>query len=207
MPSQKWKVVSIREDVFRRLKEFMDSEGLVSVTDAITVLLKYKDIYSNLGHILQKGVSLPQTEANLLQSGANPSSTQTGNVSMVSQSTQPAPPHLAVPPTMARVDDVNVRKTKKEKVVKWVRGIRDPDKYFDAVSKKEGRPVLWNEVGEGRICYAFEDEVAGLVDELNSVGAILDDVTKTDKYLDAKELYQCNLIYFDIVERKWKVLT
>jgi len=193
--------ISVRKEVYDRLREFAESKGL-TMSDAIAVLLDnatissmIKELHATLSSKLDE---LHATIGSMVSSSADGSTT--------SQSAQPAPPHLAIPPTMARVDDAK-KGRRKEKVVKWVRGIRDPDKYFDVVSKKEGRPVLWNEVGEGRICYAFEDEVASLVDELNSVGAILDDVTKTDKYLDAKELYQCNLIYFDIVERKWKVLS
>ena len=62
MPPRGYRHLSVKEEVYRRLEEFVRSKGLSSVSDAVVLLLEYSDIYSKLEYILQRGVSnLPQT--------------------------------------------------------------------------------------------------------------------------------------------------
>jgi hypothetical protein len=69
MPPKGYRHLSVKEEVYRRLKEFARSKGLSSVNDAVVLLLEYSDIYSKLEYIPQKGVgNLPQTEVNQKQS-------------------------------------------------------------------------------------------------------------------------------------------
>jgi len=56
MPPKGYRHVSLREEVYRRLEEFMRSKGLSSINDAIAMLLEYADIYSSLEYLLRTGV-------------------------------------------------------------------------------------------------------------------------------------------------------
>jgi len=72
VPPKGYRHVSLKEEVYARLVEFMDRKGLTSVNDAIVTLLEYEGIYSKLEYILQKGVStLPQNGVRLPQTGVS----------------------------------------------------------------------------------------------------------------------------------------
>jgi len=94
------------------------------------------------------------------------------------------------------------QKTAVQPVLRWAT-IRDPAKYVAAIESRTGRKVVYvekeREKDRVRICYAFEDEVRKVVEELNRAGVTLKDLEKNPA---AKELHDCGLIYFD---GEWKV--
>lgn len=236
--------ISVRKEVYDRLREFAESKSL-TMSDAIAVLLdnatvssmikelyatvssKLDELHATVGSIVSSlehatsgsitdavhtttGSMISKSEHATVGSMVSPSSHATAG-SMVSQSVQPAPPRPTAPPTpptMARVSDV--RKSKKGRVVEWVpkSKIRNVDAYITAIEKERG-PILYNELkkesGEW-VCFAREDDVKKVVDELNAKGVPLDDVLKTGNYPEARDMYECGLIYLSSSEMKWKAI-
>ena len=52
MPPKGYKLVSIREDVYRKIEEFKSSNNLPSISDAIDMLLRYRDIHSAIKSLI-----------------------------------------------------------------------------------------------------------------------------------------------------------
>jgi len=95
-----------------------------------------------------------------------------------------------------------IQKPVVQPILRWAT-IKDPAKYVAAIESRTGRKVVYvekeREKDRVRICYAFEDEVKKVVEELNRARVTLKDLEKNPV---AKELHECGLIYFD---GSWKI--
>jgi len=52
MPPRRYRSITVREDVYRELELFAKSKGC-SVSDAIRLLLEYRDIYSKIEELVK----------------------------------------------------------------------------------------------------------------------------------------------------------
>jgi len=91
----------------------------------------------------------------------------------------------------------------RKKIVKWVRAdkIKDPEKFFGAIEKDEGKKVIWSQPNERWYCFAFLDDVEKVVEELNREGW---DLNKIQEHPLAGDLHACSLIMKE--KGVWKIV-
>ena len=176
MPPRGYRSVTLREEVYRKLEEFMREKGLTSINDAVRLLLEYRDIYSRLEHLLQAGVGLTQEWSN-----ATPARGKT-------YSRQEYIPRAGV----------------RLKLVQCRRGVKAPDVYMDKLAERLGKNLVWTEPEEGTVCYAPEEDLKRLAEELNRQAVKPGELP--EKHPEAEEARRLGLIYWDPKEEKWEVV-
>jgi len=76
----------------------------------------------------------------------------------------------------------------------------DLEAYFRGVKEREGREVLWSDRGRGWACWAFREDVEGVVEELNGERVPLNAIRG---HPEGWELCHCGLIYRE--GNTWKI--
>ena len=135
MPPKRYRHLSLREEVFKRLEEFAKSKGLTSLSDAIALLLDYADIYSKLEYLLQTRVYTPSgSKSDLPQAGVyTPDKSSSGTTSN---------------PSTAQVRTV-VKCYEKSKM-------KYPVESNIAYFRSKGLLVDWWEEGDNKVCFELK---------------------------------------------------
>ena len=103
-----------------------------------------------------------------------------------------------VRPAQERGSTTSVRSRASKRIVRWVRDVRDPERYFEALSKKLGE-ILWVEKEQGVYCYAPREEIEEAVAHANEERITPEEVTGP-----IKELSDCGLVYHDGTQ--WRII-
>jgi len=186
---EKYVNVTVRKDLYERLRSLAEKKHF-TVPDLINHLLALYEDFLNYWENQRKLLG------NVNDITGKSTGNITGRITGTSAKAEADKPSTPKPSVRTGVD----------KVVKWVlkKHIRNLEGYVKSLEKELGE-VLCNELESGWICYAKKEDVLKVVELLNSEGVKVEDVEKTDKYPEARELYRCGLIYRD-VEGRWRCL-
>jgi len=177
LPPKGYRHVSLREEVYKKLEEFMREKGLTSINDAVRLLLEYRDIYSKLEYLLQEGVRLTQKWSNVTPARGKTYSKKQGYIPR---------------------DGVRL------KLVRCRRGVKAPDVYMNKLAERLGKNLIWIEPEEGTVCYAPEEDLKRFAEELNRQSLRPEELP--EKSPEAEEARRLGLIYWDPKEEKWEVV-
>ncbi len=156
MPPRGYRVVSLREPVYERLRRYAEERGFTSLSDAVQSLLDAAEASQALKALEER---LSRIEALLSRNGG------------------------AEKPR-----------------VRWVRGLRSPERFFERVAEREGDEVIWADKGGGRYCYTLKGEALEAVERANAEGVKPEEA---QGYL--RELVECGLAYYD-PRRGWRLV-
>jgi len=178
MPPKQYRSVSIREDVYRELELFAKSKGLGSVSDAIRLLLEYRDIYSKIEELVKSFVKSSSSSASPTNSSAT-ASNKHGKTAM------------------------DILKEQKLIIESELTGVKNRGAFF-AKLEKEGAVVI--ETAKGRVAVLpevweeFKTKLVAVHDK--SEDEIRDKLGKTLFKL-FNFLRESGEIYYDAKEKKW----
>jgi len=207
MPRGNWVSFSVRKEVYERLREFMDEEGIVSVNDAIKVLLEryaLDSLFTNrVGELLKQFTDavgelhkLTDRVGESLNKFTNPVGVSVNRVTdRVGESSR----------KKKRVTMLDVIRERKIQFLSEVNP-RDPDKF---ISRAHDLGIV---VLEGSRDVAFVDPsfYSGFLDRLRTVSTSNEEVVKKELGGDYYRLFvflrENGLIYFDASEHSWKLI-
>jgi len=75
------------------------------------------------------------------------------------------------------------------------------DAYFKSVEENEGRGVVWVDKDDKWVCWAYRDEVEGIVKRLNEEKVPLNAIHEDP---EGRELHECGIIMYS--NGTWRIV-